>query len=120
MRPVAHGGSLAIGSDDWNAARCHPLCSTPESPDLLVRLRDMSAWEVLMSRSHRADRGISGDKHGPHPLGRIYRPGIAPNSSVEPNPRSAPASAWPVARASAATAAATAGATSRLNTDGMM
>ena len=51
---------------------------------------------------------------------RTYRPGIAPNSSVDPNPSSAPASAVPLARASVATAAATAGATSRLNTEGMM
>jgi hypothetical protein len=48
-----------------------------------------------------------------------YRPGRAPNSSVDPNPSSAPDSAVPLARASAATAAATAGATSRLNTDGI-
>jgi hypothetical protein len=54
----------------------------------------------------------------PAPAG--YHPGTAPNSSVDPNPSSAPASAVPLARASAATAAATAGATSRLNTDGMM
>ena len=49
-----------------------------------------------------------------------YLPAIAPNSSVDPNPSSAPGPALPVARASAATAAATAGATSRLNTEGMM
>ncbi len=48
-----------------------------------------------------------------------YRPDTAPNSSVEPNPTWAPASAVPLARASAATADATAGATSRLNTDGI-
>jgi predicted transcriptional regulator of viral defense system len=48
------------------------------------------------------------------------RPGTAQNSSVWPNPTSAPAAAVPLDRASSATAAATAAATSRLNTEGMM
>jgi len=71
-------------------------------------------------RSTRPPEQEARSTRTPRPPHRRYRPGIAPNSSVDPNPSSAPASAVREARASAATAAATAGATSRLNTDGMM
>ena len=74
------------------------------------------------ARHRPATKRATGQRTKPatgHRPPATYRPGIAPNSSVDPNPSSAPASAVPVARASAATAAATAGATSRLNTDGI-
>ena len=94
----ARNDAICRSAPAWRVPATATLTAKPRGP---ARLRSAPACRV------RGDAPPA------------YRPGRAPNSSVDPNPSSAPDSAVPLARASAATAAATAGATSRLNTDGI-